>query len=146
MDHHVYKDILESKILPHYKAMGRGITFQQDNDPKNTSKFVKDWFLSRRIRVMDWPSQSPDLNPIEKVWEELEKRMTGKRTRNVDENYQKLAEEWDKILQSVIDTLLDSMQRRCQAVIDTRDFATKYYGAARNKKGGHKCRNFPIFF
>ncbi|CAD6191162.1 unnamed protein product [Caenorhabditis auriculariae] len=126
MDKHVYKDILQNQMLPHLRAMGRGSVYQQDNDPKHTSLFVKDWFKSRRVNVMGWPSQSPDLNPIEHLWEELERRCANKRAKNCNEKFSQLLSEWNQIPMSTIDTLLNSMQRRCQAVIDARGFATKY--------------------
>ncbi|CAD6184674.1 unnamed protein product [Caenorhabditis auriculariae] len=126
MDKHVYKDILQNQMLPHLRAMGRGSVYQQDNDPKHTSLFVKDWFKSRRVNVMGWPSQSPDLNPIEHLWEELERRCANKRAKNCNEKFAQLLSEWNQIPMSTIDTLLNSMQRRCQAVIDARGFATKY--------------------
>uniref|UniRef100_A0A8R1IJ48 Uncharacterized protein n=1 Tax=Caenorhabditis japonica TaxID=281687 RepID=A0A8R1IJ48_CAEJA len=66
------------------------------------------------MRVMGWPSRR------------TKEKTGGKKAIYVDEKYKKLVEEWNKIPQSVIDTLLDSMQRRCQAVIDSRGFAIKY--------------------
>ncbi|CAD6189159.1 unnamed protein product [Caenorhabditis auriculariae] len=126
MDKHVYKDILQNQMLPHLRVTGRGSVYQQDNNPKHTSLLVKDWFKSRRVNVMGWPSQPPDLNSIEHLWEELERRCANKKAKNCNEKFAQLLSEWNQIPMSTIDTLLNSMQRRCQAVIDARGFATKY--------------------
>jgi hypothetical protein len=66
MDAALYKNILENNLLLFAKnKMGVDWIFQYDNDPKHTSKLVKSWPKSQNIRVLKWPAQSPDLNPIE---------------------------------------------------------------------------------
>nr|pir hypothetical protein ZK1251.4 - Caenorhabditis elegans [Caenorhabditis elegans] len=127
MDRFQYENILETTMRPWaLQNVGRGFVFQQDNDPKHTSLHVRSWFQRRRVRLLDWPSQSPDLNPIEHLWEELERRLGGVRASNADAKFNQLENAWKAIPMSVIHKLIDSMPRRCQAVIDANGYATKY--------------------
>lgn len=76
---------------------------------------------------MDWPSQSPDLNPIEILWSILDKRCRDRRPNNEVELFQILQDAWRALPVSLLDDLVTSMPRRCQAVIDAEGRATKYY-------------------
>lgn len=62
----VYTRILDENLDDSAVQLGMSdYIFQQDNDPKHTSLLTREYFSTRRIKVMSWPSQSPDMNPIE---------------------------------------------------------------------------------
>jgi transposase len=128
MDRFMYRDILESTMLPYaqQKMPRTSWVFQQDNDPKHTSGLLKEWMRSKKIRLLKWPSQSADLNPIEHLWDELGRRVSDQRCTNLNKLYDCLQVAWNNIPAETITKLVDSMPRRCQAVIDSKGFSTRY--------------------
>ena len=59
-----------------------------DNDLKHTSKVVAKWLKNNEVKVLEWPSQSPDLNPIEHFWAELKKCVRARRPTNLTQLHQ----------------------------------------------------------
>lgn len=127
MDSHIYTKILEDNLLPFAKdQMPADYIFQQDNDPKHKSCFTKTWFELNNVHVMPWPSQSPDCNPIEHIWDELKRRIKSKKCTNANQLFDLIKHEWQNIDHETIMKLIKSMNSRCNEVIASKGFATRY--------------------
>ena len=79
--------------------LGHKWVFQMDNDPNHTSKVVAKWLKDNKVKLLEWPSQSPHLNPIENVWAELKKCVRARRPTNLTQLHQLYQEEWPKFTQ-----------------------------------------------
>lgn len=86
---------------------------QEDNDPKHRNKLCTEWKEQSGIVTLDWPSQSPDANPIENVWAYLKHKLRGKRVCTLKQLTRQIRLIWRSLRTEYVVDLVESMPRRC---------------------------------
>jgi len=135
LDGHINADryieqVLKPKMVPSASIIfgeGQPFIFQQDGAPCHTAKKCTQWFARNKVVVMEWPGNSPDLNPIENLWARLKRAIAGQRPGNHTELMEAIVNSWYHIItNSDLEKLVDSMPRRCKAVIKSKGYPTRY--------------------
>lgn len=126
MNSTMYCEILKEKMLPSLRKLGRKAVFQHDNDPKHTSKQTAAFLKKQKVKVMEWPSMSPDLNPIEHLWGILKRKVESRHVSNIQQLREIIADEWQNIPAETCVNLVNSMPSRIDAVIKNNGSHTKY--------------------
>jgi len=105
----------------------RGMTLMQDGATSHTARTTRVLLQQQNVNVLPWPSKSPDLNPIENIWDELGRRVY--RGPNAPTNHQlhnRLMQEWANIPVGYFRNFIMSMRSRCLVVINANGGHTRY--------------------
>ncbi|GFY05946.1 hormone receptor 4 [Trichonephila clavipes] len=109
---------IDEVLLPHVRlfrgAVGDKFVFMDDNATCHRTLAVQDCLDSESIQRLVWPARSPDLNPIENVWDALGRQVAGRNYPPTNKNtlIRALTKEWDKLPQQLLDNVVQSMVRR----------------------------------
>jgi hypothetical protein len=125
-----YKDILTSCILSMVEDQfsDDDCLYQHDNAPRHKARSVREWFVDNKVPEMDWPTQSPDLNPIEHLWDELERRLRSRPQcpTSLTALATALQEELAAIPPETFRHLVESLPCKILAVIKAKGRPTRY--------------------
>ena len=124
-----YRDeILDPVVRPYAGAIGPEFILMDDNARPHRARVVDQYLEEESIERMEWPARSPDVNPIEHVWDMIGRAVHARVNppRTLEQLGQALQQEWYQIPQQTIRNLICSMRRRCRAVIQARGGHTRY--------------------
>ncbi len=97
--------------------------FQQDNAPCYKAQIISDWFLEHdEFTLLKWPPQSPDLNPIEHLWDVVEREIciTDVQPTNLQQLHDAIMSIWTKISEECFQHLVESMPQWIKAVLKAK--------------------------
>ncbi len=127
MNADMYCDIMKQSMIPSLRRLGRMAVFQHDNDPKHTLMATTALLKKLRVKVMDWPSMSPDLNPIEYLWGILKRKVEERKVSNIHQLSDVIMKEWKRTPGATCEALVNSMIKRVKAELENNGGHTKYW-------------------
>ena len=128
IDSIAYVRILAENLFSSIDKMGLNdhFIFQQDNALCHKSAFTARFMSENQINLLEWPAQSPDLNPIEHVWDFMKKQIKKFPIKKRSELIEKIKEIWEQIPSEYLKKLIESMPQRIEAVIKAKGGNTRY--------------------
>lgn len=121
-----YLRILDDKLV-RIMTLHNCSVFQQDGAPAHSAKKVTQWLARNRVKVLEWPGNSPDLNPIENLWMVMKRKLRAHSPSNRKDIIYWLQRIWcTEISPDYCQKLVESMPKRIRKVIDNRGYTTKY--------------------
>ena len=131
LDQDSHVSLMSNHLVPYLKQVDEqcsGVIFQQDNAPCHVAEYTNWWRQTHNINRMSWPVQSPDLNPIEHLWDHLDQQIRKRRPLPTSPTalVAALQDAWGRIPLDVLRNLIAGMPTRVAAVIKAKGSHTSY--------------------
>jgi hypothetical protein len=128
LDAKLLKSILSRHLLSSARTLfgDQSWWMLHDNDPKYTSGLVQTFLFNNGIQQLEYPPYSPDCNPMENLWSELNRRVENRFAKTLEELKMIIQDEWKKTNVNILSNLVASMPKRCKAIVDNHGHQTKY--------------------
>ena len=124
------RDVLQPVVVPHFDdhPLDTRSVYMYDNARPHSSRAVTAYLQSEAVTYVHWPAMSPDLNPIDHIWDILGRRIEVRETpvQNIRQLEALFHREWQQLSQQDIRCLTGGMRRRVEAVIQARVDCTRY--------------------
>ena len=125
-----YISMLNSRLLPQIRNWfeQEPCIFQQDSAPCHTAKAVYAWFKTNKIKVLKWPGNSPDMNPIESMWNQLKDEIHNVPITTKVQLIERLIQVWfhSPKIRKMCQDLIKGMPKRVEALKNAKGGQTKY--------------------
>ena len=124
-----YLKILDDDLIPSLdllKPPQGDFLFQQDGASCHTAKCVKRWFRQKHIKTLSWPANSPDLNPIEHVWAEIDKKLYENPPQTLADLEDAVTKLWNELSPQYCVSLIETMIERVKLCIEAKGAYFKY--------------------
>jgi hypothetical protein len=130
MNQHQYRRVLETRLIPQIKEWypEGGAILLHDGAPCHRAKSISKFLEEEKIDVMEWPGNSPDLNPIENLWAIVKRRIADRFPTTKQALIESLIDVWnhDQEVKDICTRMVVGMPRRVKAVVEAKGGSTKY--------------------
>jgi hypothetical protein len=117
-----YLELVQDVVMPEIEASEVELIFMQDNARPHTSPVVTDYYHENNVQMLDWPPQSPDLNPIEQVWGIMKQKLYTEKSFPTSKTdlIARFFKIWEELPASLFVSLSDSVPERLELVLKNK--------------------------